>query len=82
MSSLFSKVAEVAVDELIRKHLTSSRYGFFMTTDQFDLLKAEVLVFLETSRNLRVAGDQILKNQSAPARDKHKPSPPWPSRGA
>jgi hypothetical protein len=77
MSSLFGKVAEVAVDELIKKHLTPSKYGFFMTTAQFEELKSEFLVFLETSRNLRVAGDQILKNQTGPARDKPRtPSPP------
>ena len=69
MASIFQKVASVALDEMIRKHLTCSKYGYFLSSEGLEELKKDLLGLLETSRNLRTAGQQFLKSEPQPSKD-------------
>ena len=61
MSSIFGSVAKVALDEIIRKHSKPSKFGYFLTEEDVQELVGDLLEFLQTSRNLRVGGDNLLK---------------------
>jgi hypothetical protein len=66
MPSPFESVARVAIDEIIRKHVVSSRFGHFLSEDGFQELSNEIFEFLQTSRSLKSAGDRLLKTMGAP----------------
>ncbi|MBI2601476.1 MAG: hypothetical protein HYW48_00320 [Deltaproteobacteria bacterium] len=62
MKSPFLSAARVALDDIVRKHAKESKYGYFLTEDHLQNLVGELLDFVEMSRNLRVAGDKLLKS--------------------
>ena len=64
MSTLFRDVAGVAIEEIIRKHVTNSKYGFFLSEDALKELVADMFEFVETSRSLKSAGDRYLADRS------------------
>lgn len=66
MSSPFVSVTKVALDEIVKKHTEASKFGFFMTEAQLNNLVEELVLFLETSRSLKAAGDRLLYDQVDP----------------
>ena len=70
MASPFTAAARVALEEMVRKHVKSSKFGYFMTEDDLEQLVEELLSFIEMSRNLRTQGDKFLKNGAIAAKPK------------
>lgn len=63
-SNLLANVTKVAVEEIIRSKTSESKYGYFLSEENFDELVDEILKLLETSRNLKKAGDRFLAADS------------------
>jgi len=63
MPSPFESVARVAIDEIVKKHLVPSKFGYFLNNENLQALNDEILEFLQTSRTLRDAGDRYIANQ-------------------
>jgi hypothetical protein len=66
MPSPFESVARVAIDEIIKKHVVSSRFGHFLSEDGFQDLSNEIFEFLQTSRSLKAAGDRFIQAAQNP----------------
>lgn len=64
MASTFANVARVAIDEMLRKHLKVSKFGYFIGDEELAALTDEFLGFLETSRSLKAAGDRFMSGAS------------------
>ena len=64
MPNPFNDVAKVALDEIVRKHMTDSKYGYFVTEESLESMVQELLDFLRTSRQLKSAGDKIFGGQT------------------
>lgn len=60
MSGLFRDIAKVALEEIVKKHVKDSKYGFFLAQTSMDSLVDELFEFVETSRRLKSAGDRYL----------------------
>lgn len=71
MPSMFQKIATVAIDEMVQSRVTPSKYGYFLSKSDLDKLKQDFLSFIETSRNLRVAGDKILNLDDTKSKGKN-----------
>ena len=65
-SSPFSNIARVALDDIFKKHATTSKYGFFVTEEKYADFLEDLLNFIETSRSLRSKGDSFFGKQEAP----------------
>ena len=58
--SPFQSVTRVAIEEMIRSQGSPSKFGIFLTEDEIQELVANLVRLLETSRNLKSAGDKYL----------------------
>ena len=81
MPTLFRDVAGVAIEEIIRKHVTNSKYGFFLSEDALKELVADMFEFVETSRSLKSAGDRYLADRSVESSEKSAPAKTSPRPG-
>lgn len=61
----FNSVTRVAIEEMIRAQGTPSKFGLFLTDDEIQSLISDLVRLLETSRNLKAAGDRYLKQGPA-----------------
>lgn len=56
----FQSVTRVAIEEIVKSYCTESKFGSFVTDEDMEKLIDELSKFLETSRNLKAAGDRFL----------------------
>ena len=68
MAGVFETAARAAIVDLIKTHATTSKFGYLLTEDGFDRLTSDLYALLQTSRNLKSAGDRFLANGSTPRR--------------
>ncbi len=71
--SPFESVTRVALREIIESHLKPSKFGYFLSEDSFEDLSDELFKFLQTSRNLKAAGDRFLSGAAAPEKKRRQP---------
>ena len=60
MKSTFNSVVKIAVEEIIKKHASESRYGYFLSKEDLEKLTEEITNFLQASRTLKEKGDEML----------------------
>lgn len=60
MAGVFETAARAAIEDLIKAHATSSKFGYLLTEDGFGRLTNDLFALLQTSRNLKTAGDRFL----------------------
>ena len=60
MKNTFESVVKIAVEEIIKKHTSESRYGYFISKEDLEKLTSEVTNFLKASRTLKDKGDEML----------------------
>jgi len=60
MSSPFEQATRIAINELIGKHATPSRYGQFLSPEAQQELCDDIFSLLMTSRRLKAAGDRMI----------------------
>jgi hypothetical protein len=68
MAGPFETAARAAIEDLIKTHATSSKFGYLLTEDGFDQLTSDLFSLLQTSRTLKSAGDRFLAGGGAPRR--------------
>lgn len=68
-SNPFQSVTRVAIGEIVRSYCSTSRYGVFMSDENVEKLIEDLVKFLETSRNLKAAGDRFLSPAPQKAAD-------------
>ncbi len=73
MSSIFKKVTTSAIENILNEHCTKSKYGYFISDDKYRSLIANFCEFMETSRNIRAKGENMLSGSTPPAVPKKKP---------
>ncbi len=61
MGKMLSAVTRVAVEEILRKYVASSKFGYYLSNEDFDECLADLTQLLETSRSLKSAGDRFLE---------------------
>ena len=72
----FTSIARVAVDDMVKKYLKESKFGYFISDDGINDLVDELVGFIETSRSLKSAGDRLLHGQgSSPQGGEPRPMP-------
>ncbi len=67
MSKMLSAVTKVAVEEILRKHINESKFGYYLSSADFDECLTDLTQLMETSRNLKMAGDRFLQKNAASA---------------
>jgi hypothetical protein len=65
MSTPFTAVTRVAFEEIVKKHVTPSKYGYFLDSEDMQAMISELSELFLTSRALKTAGDKVL-TQGAP----------------
>ena len=60
MQGPFESVTRVAIDEIIREHGESSKFGLFFTDEKIKAVVDDMFQLLLTSRTLKSAGDKML----------------------
>ena len=60
MKNTFDSVVKIAVEEIIKKHTSESRYGYFISKEELEKLTCEITNFLKASRSLKEKGDEML----------------------
>jgi hypothetical protein len=68
MAGPFETAARAAIEDLIKTHATSSKFGYLLTEDGFDQLTSDLFSLLQTSRTLKSAGDRFLAGGGVPRR--------------
>ena len=71
MGDPFTETSRVAIEKIVHKNMTPAKYGYFLSKSDLDELKQDFLSFIETSRNLRVAGDKLLNLDDTKSKGKH-----------
>ena len=59
-NSPFQSVTRVAIEEMIREYSEESRFGSFLSEENFNRLVDDLTSLMETSRSLKAAGDRFL----------------------
>lgn len=77
MSNPFEQATRAALEEILLSHLQASKFGYVLTEDGKDALVDDLFSFLRTSRNLKDAGDNMLRrgavrSPDASAREKSR----------
>ena len=60
MRGLFETVTRVAIEEILRNHTQSSKFGLLVTPEGFQELTDDLYNLLITSRELKAAGDRMI----------------------
>ena len=69
MAGLFESVTRVAIEEIIRNHAQTSKFGYVLTESAFQDMTDDLFNLLLASRELKAAGDRLTGGvASAPAR--------------
>ena len=58
--STFEAVTKVAVQEIIEKHVSSSKFGYLLSEASMENVCDEIVGLIKLSRNLKAAGDQFI----------------------
>jgi hypothetical protein len=66
MASMFESTTRVAIEEMIVKNAKESKFGYILSKDNMSDLINDFYDLLQTSRNLKTAGDRILKQGMPP----------------
>ncbi len=83
MAGLFETVTRVAIEEILRNHTQSSKFGLLVTPEAFQELTDDLLNLLVTSRELKAAGDRMVGGVSpSPHRIQEQAQQPGSKRGA
>lgn len=64
--SPFTSVTKVAIEEMIRERGSNSKFGLFISDESLEALVGDLLKLMETSRNLKAAGDKFLRKGPIP----------------
>ena len=64
MASTLENVARVAIKEIITSKANESKFGFVMTHDDLHEICDDLFNLLQTSRNLKTAGDRFISGGS------------------
>jgi hypothetical protein len=67
MASMFESATRVAIEEILSKHAKQSKFGLILTTESARDLTNDIYDLLMTSRNLKSAGDRLIKAGFAPS---------------
>ena len=79
--SPFQSVTRVAIEEMIRAQGSPSKFGIFLNDDEIKELVKDLMGLLETSRNLKAAGDKYLSRElEAQTPPSPRKSPPRSSK--
>ncbi len=60
MGGIFESVTRVAIEEILRTHTQSSKFGYVLTAESFKELTDDLYNLLVTSRELKSAGDKFV----------------------
>ncbi len=60
--STFEAVTKVAVQEIIEKHVSSSKFGYLLSEASMESVCEEIVGLIKLSRNLKAAGDNFIAN--------------------
>jgi putative AlgH/UPF0301 family transcriptional regulator len=60
MKSIFEQTLRVAIRDILAQHATEGKFGFVLTKESYELLVDELYDFLNTSRELKTAGDRMI----------------------
>ena len=83
MAGLFETVTRVAIEEILRNHTQTSKFGLLVTPEAFQELTDDLLNLLITSRELKAAGDRMVGGISTSPQLSQKPlQQPVSKRGA
>jgi hypothetical protein len=66
MASPFEDVTKVALKEIIESHLQMSKFGYFLSEEDFSHLTEDLFLFLQTSRRIKAAGDRAIAGGQSP----------------
>jgi hypothetical protein len=66
MAGLFESVTRVAIEEIIRNHAQTSKFGYVLTESAFQEMTDDIFNLLLASRELKAAGDRL--TGAAPAK--------------
>ena len=67
MNSVFKKVTRTAIESILNDHCSKSKYGFFISEDKYKSLITNFCDFVETSRNIRAKGENLMLGGKTPA---------------
>ncbi|MEY4632150.1 MAG: hypothetical protein RIQ81_2270 [Pseudomonadota bacterium] len=59
MAGLFESVTRVAIEEIIRNHAQTSKFGYVLTEAAFQDMTDDLFNLLLASRELKAAGDRL-----------------------
>ena len=60
MASMFETATRVAIEEIIVKHAKEGKFGYILTKQSVAELVNDFFDLLQTSRNLKSAGDRFI----------------------
>ena len=67
----FEGATKAAIEELIRNHAQSTKFGFVISPEGFSNLTEDIYTFVCTSRTLKDAGDQFLSGATKSSRTRY-----------
>ena len=62
MSRPLVEITRVAISAMVKKHLSPSKYGYFLVDEDIEALVRELTEFFETSRSLKSKGDRVMRS--------------------
>ena len=65
MATPFEIATRAALQDIVKRHGQSSKFGFFYTDQALETLNEELYELFVTSRTLKQAGDRMTMAQSA-----------------
>lgn len=64
MPSPFESVTRVAIKEIITGRANESKFGYVMTHEDLQDICDDIFGLIQTSRNLKAAGDRFIHSQA------------------
>ena len=61
MAGIFESVTRVAIEEILLNHAKEAKYGYLLPKEALNDLRDEIYNLLVTSRDLKAAGDKLIK---------------------
>jgi len=68
VTSPFESVTKIAIEEIIQKNASESKFGYILSKDAFHELAEDIFQLMQMSRSLKSSGDTLLKSGSLPYR--------------
>lgn len=76
MRTPFESVTRAALEEIVKNHAQTSKFGYILSSEELSDLLDDLYNFVQTSRNLKAAGDKLLTlgppNKSNATRPNHR----------